>query len=269
MLRTVLRAPRRAFTLVELMVVFGLISMLVALMLPVLGKMRAAAQSTVCASNLRVIGQAWTMYITESRGKLPLFVWQTPSAPDSSWNGYWLGLVERKGDVKGSSLLCPAASTVPQTPATNGYGNATTAWTGRFTAAGTGINFTGSTYRQGSYGYNRYLTAGGGFGRDGRATSIGAILDLSVVPLALDCAFSDLRPANGDERSPVDPPPDLQGSTLRRGQPEHWNILLARHGRGVNVCMADGHVKWVQLEDLYRMSWKAGWIKYRLSLPLK
>jgi prepilin-type processing-associated H-X9-DG protein/prepilin-type N-terminal cleavage/methylation domain-containing protein len=263
------RNPPRAFTLVELTVVVGLISMLVALTLPVLGKMRAAAQSTVCASNLRVIGQAWTMYLTESRGKLPVFVWQTPSAPDSSWNGYWLGLVERKGGVEGNSLLCPTASAVAQNPATQGYGNATTAWTGRFTASGTGINFNGSTWRQGSYGYNRYLSAGGGFGRDGSATSIGAIPDLAVVPLAFDCAFPDVRPANGDERTPVDPPPDLQGSTLRRGQPEHWNFLLARHARGVNVCLADGHVKWVQLEELYRMTWKSGWNQYRLRLPMK
>ena len=59
-----LRDARRAFTLVELMVVMGLISMLVSLMFPVLGKMRLAARSTVCTANLRTIGQAWTMYVS-------------------------------------------------------------------------------------------------------------------------------------------------------------------------------------------------------------
>src|SRR5688500_12152647 len=103
-----LRGTRRAFTLVELMVVMGLISMLVSLMFPVLGKMRVAARSTVCTSNLRPVGQAWTMYLSESRGKLFPHVWQTPSTPDSAWNGYWLGVIENKGGVRGNSLMCAA-----------------------------------------------------------------------------------------------------------------------------------------------------------------
>jgi prepilin-type processing-associated H-X9-DG protein/prepilin-type N-terminal cleavage/methylation domain-containing protein len=263
------RSNGGAFTLIELMVVIGLISMLASLMLPVLGKMRAAAQSAVCTSNLRQMGQAWTMYTTESRGKLMPYLWQSLTTPDSAWNGYWPGVIENKGGVKGNALLCPSASQISTNAAANGYGTATTAWTGRFTAAGTAICFNATTYRNSSYGYNRYLTAAGGFGERGLATTINAVGDLCTIPMFFDCAFADAKPNNDDGGLPVAPPPDLQGRTLKRGQPEHWLFLLARHARGVNVCMADGHVRWVQLEDMYQMKWKTGWRKYRLRLPMR
>jgi prepilin-type N-terminal cleavage/methylation domain-containing protein/prepilin-type processing-associated H-X9-DG protein len=263
------RRLRRAFTFVELMVVIGLISMLASLMLPVLGKMRSAARSTVCTSNLRVLGQAWAMYTSENHGRLMQYVWQAPTLPDSAWRNYWLGIIDTGAGVRGASLLCPSASEISANAAARGYGSATTAWTGRYTAGVTGISFNATTYRSGSYGYNRNLTAGGGFGPDGNAKFATAIANLADVPMFFDCAYPDVRPPNGTQIAPVEPPPDLRGATLRPGQPEHWNILLARHGRGVNVCMGDGRVTWVQLEDLYSMTWKSNWNKYRLVLPVR
>ena len=58
---------RRAFTLVELLVVVGLITVLIAILLPVLGKAREAANRAKCAANLRSIGQALTMYTQQYR----------------------------------------------------------------------------------------------------------------------------------------------------------------------------------------------------------
>lgn len=260
---------RGGFTLTELMVVVGLIAMLFALLLPAVVKARAAAQSTECLSNLRVMGQAWTMYTAESKGRLLEYISRTPLTPDVAWQGYWLGVLDCY-KVRGDSLLCPSASEPIPYEQTLPFGNVTYAWSGKYQSSGTPMRFNATTYRNSSYGYNKYLTAGatGGFGTDGKATNIGSVRDLSDVPAFMDAVFLDMRPNNGSASSPVAPPPNLQGNNFPLSAPDHWRFLIARHGRGINICMADGSARWVPLEETYMLVWKANWNKYRLSLPL-
>lgn len=59
------------FTLVELLVVIGIIALLIGLLLPALNKARAQAQFTACLANLRSIGQAINIYTVNSKGTLP------------------------------------------------------------------------------------------------------------------------------------------------------------------------------------------------------
>jgi prepilin-type N-terminal cleavage/methylation domain-containing protein len=94
-----MRKRYHAFTLVELLVVIGIIALLISILLPALNGARQAAITTKCLNNMRQIALASVMYAGENKGKLPerYYFYQNTSATAPApqqpvWHGqffYW------------------------------------------------------------------------------------------------------------------------------------------------------------------------------------
>src|SRR3954462_13358673 len=97
------RAPSRtrpaAFTLVELLVVIGIIALLISVLLPALAAARRQAQAVKCAAALREIGNTILMYSNENKG------WAPPTKLNSAYNidgidypagrAYWMNFLSK------------------------------------------------------------------------------------------------------------------------------------------------------------------------------
>ena len=79
---------KRGFTLVELLVVISIIALLLAILMPALGKARRQARVVVCKTNLKMFGLAFISYCVASGGKLPPAYYSQYSPP------YWFDEIE-------------------------------------------------------------------------------------------------------------------------------------------------------------------------------
>jgi len=84
-------SPRRGYSLIELLVSLGIVSLLISLLLPTLSGARDTARGTACLSNQRQLGTAWVMYAADYRDRaMPLAYW-SPADIGTGQAVYWWG----------------------------------------------------------------------------------------------------------------------------------------------------------------------------------
>jgi prepilin-type N-terminal cleavage/methylation domain-containing protein/prepilin-type processing-associated H-X9-DG protein len=146
-------AARRGFTLVELLVVIGIIALLISILLPSLSRARESANSVVCASNMRQLGIAMQFYLVETglyvpaaspqaadvlqRSWLPLLTMNAFS-DQFDWENQWNANVSNR---QSTILVCPSDPTA-ENEVRRGSNNVEPEFKGdRITKQGSGVSY--------------------------------------------------------------------------------------------------------------------------------
>ena len=240
------------FTLVELLVVIGIIALLIGILMPALSMARRQARTIRCAAHLRQIGYGISMYVNENRGYLPMCDDdRVPRPPEAGVFGtppqlgeFWFEFISpyTEGKFKWSDQIFPdrQKSVLWGCPEWEG-----TPWVGdQITPRGTGYGFNGypkRPYGDANHDAMLYIGAfgpGSVLGRYYRLTEIRHPVERAAVTDA-DLSFGQPGwfPTAADLAAPIP-----EGFVPGR-------INLTRHGArfwsdatGPNVLFFDGHV---------------------------
>jgi prepilin-type processing-associated H-X9-DG protein len=246
---------RGAFSLVELIVVIGIIVVLMGILLPVLNGARRMARSTACQANLQQWGQSFQMYLNGNKGR-------PPGEYGLRW---WNVLAPFNSDAR-RSMVCPEASE-PRPggpdPTYRHYkrGAAGQAWYLWYDPAGKPQPILSGDV-VGSYGTHLYVLDPLPHSSSAPSFIRYPAKQADQVPLLGDCR-EPYAWVNSGEPAPA----DLQ----RPGGDQPSNGLtvfcMDRHAMAINMAFLDGHAERVPLPQLWKLKWSETFVPRDVVVP--
>jgi prepilin-type N-terminal cleavage/methylation domain-containing protein len=248
----------RGFTLIELLVVIAVIAILAVLLLPVVSSTMLKARDVKCKNNLKQLGLAHAIYMTDSHGDFMPY--------QQAGRELWMGtLIDYQGQVD-AIRFCPVA-TDTNTPEPQ-WGTADKAW--NWAPGATAKRWYGS-YCMNSwlYGNQTFLS---GDDQLHVFTKESGIQNPVATPVFTDGVWLDAWPRTNDV-----PPDNLylgytgNGNSIGRitiprhggfraqNAPRNFDITQKMPG-GINLFCYDGHVEPSKLENLWNYYWNRDWV---------
>ena len=239
-----------AFTIVELLVVITIITVLISLLQPALGKSRRKAQAVQCSAQIRQVGNSLPMFAQDNKGKLFGMV-HLP-------NQYWFGKLRKYWNNDDRVLVCP--NTVEYS---YGLGSATRTWG---PMGGWGDNIPGS------YGMNLWLLPYADFAFDTNLDPTGKFQGFyrnidrtgdSNIPTFGDSQWVGSWPDHVDffPTNLINPPNNHTHTYFMS------RFCVDRHDYAINVSFLDGSARLVQIPDLWKLKWHANFVPTTPVIP--